>query len=63
MTGKQDVESAMKFGSTESYVASEDLTIAVNAAVTLQRPLLVKGEPRTGKTKLARPVAGALGPP
>jgi MoxR-like ATPase len=60
MTGKQDVESAMKFGSTESYVASEDLTIAVNAAVTLQRPLLVKGEPGTGKTELARQVAGAL---
>ena len=53
----------MKFGSTESYVASEDLTIAVNAAVTLQRPLLVKGEPGTGKTELARQVAGALGLP
>ena len=53
MAGKQDVESAMKFGSTVSYVASEDLTIAVNAAVTLQRPLLVKGEPGTGKTELA----------
>jgi MoxR-like ATPase len=53
----------MKFGSTESYVASDDLTIAVNAAVTLQRPLLVKGEPGTGKTELARQVAGALGLP
>ena len=53
----------MKFGSTESYVASEDLAIAVNAAVTLQRPLLVKGEPGTGKTELARQVAGALGLP
>ena len=63
MAGKQDVESAMKFGSTESYVASDDLTIAVNAAVTLQRPLLVKGEPGTGKTELARQVAGALGLP
>jgi MoxR-like ATPase len=53
----------MKFGSTESYVASEDLALAVNAAVTLQRPLLVKGEPGTGKTELARQVAQALGLP
>ena len=53
----------MKFASTESYVASHDLTLAVNAAVTLQRPLLVKGEPGTGKTELARQVAGALGLP
>ena len=53
----------MKFGSTDSYVASDDLTIAVNAAVTLQRPLLVKGEPGTGKTELARQVAQALGLP
>ena len=51
----------MKFTSTESYVATEDLTMAVNAAVTLQRPLLVKGEPGTGKTELARQVAQALG--
>ena len=50
----------MKFGSTERYVASDDLAIAVNAAVTLQRPLLVKGEPGTGKTELARQVALAL---
>ena len=63
MAGKQDVESAMKFSSTATYVASEDLAIAVNAAVTLQRPLLVKGEPGTGKTELARQVAGALGMP
>jgi MoxR-like ATPase len=53
----------MKFGSTETYVASDDLAIAVNAAVTLQRPLLVKGEPGTGKTELARQVAQALGLP
>lgn len=53
----------MKFATTETYVASDDLAIAVNAAVTLQRPLLVKGEPGTGKTELARQVAGALGLP
>ena len=51
----------MKFQGTESYVATEDLTLAVNAAVTLERPLLVKGEPGTGKTELARQVADALG--
>ncbi|MCF8485268.1 MAG: MoxR family ATPase [Rhodobacteraceae bacterium] len=51
----------MKFSSTESYVATDDLTVAVNAAVTLQRPLLVKGEPGTGKTELARQVSAALG--
>ncbi len=51
----------MKFTSTAGYVATDDLTVAVNAAVTLQRPLLVKGEPGTGKTELARQVAGALG--
>ncbi|MFO7769983.1 MoxR family ATPase [Roseovarius gahaiensis] len=51
----------MKFEGTESYVATSDLTIAVNAAVTLERPLLVKGEPGTGKTELARQVAQGLG--
>jgi len=51
----------MKFTGTDAYVATDDLTVAVNAAVTLQRPLLVKGEPGTGKTELARQVAGALG--
>ena len=50
----------MKFTSTDSYVATDDLTLAVNAAVTLQRPLLVKGEPGTGKTELARQVAASL---
>jgi MoxR-like ATPase len=50
----------MKFATTASYVASDDLALAVNAAVTLQRPLLVKGEPGTGKTELAWQVAGAL---
>jgi MoxR-like ATPase len=53
----------MKFSTTATYVASDDLAIAVNAAVTLQRPLLVKGEPGTGKTELARQVAASLGLP
>ena len=53
----------MKFQGTANYVATEDLTVAVNAAVTLERPLLVKGEPGTGKTELARQIAGALGLP
>jgi MoxR-like ATPase len=51
----------MKFEGTEAYVATDDLTVAVNAAVTLERPLLVKGEPGTGKTELARQVAQAMG--
>ena len=51
----------MKFEGTEAYIASDDLAVAVNAAITLERPLLVKGEPGTGKTELARQVAGALG--
>ncbi|MCV2880786.1 AAA family ATPase [Actibacterium sp. XHP0104] len=53
----------MKFTSTDSYVATEDLTVAVNAAVALERPLLVKGEPGTGKTELAKQVAASLGLP
>ncbi|WP_166415749.1 AAA family ATPase [Cochlodiniinecator piscidefendens] len=53
----------MKFAGTESYVATEDLTVAVNAAVALERPLLVKGEPGTGKTELALQVSKALGLP
>ncbi len=51
----------MKFKGTDAYVATGDLTVAVNAAVTLERPLLVKGEPGTGKTELARQVAQAMG--
>ncbi|MEM8655334.1 MAG: MoxR family ATPase [Pseudomonadota bacterium] len=51
----------MKFQGTDAYVATDDLTIAVNAAVTLERPLLVKGEPGTGKTELAKQVARSLG--
>ncbi len=50
-----------RFQGTADYVATDDLTIAVNAAVTLERPLLVKGEPGTGKTELAKQVANALG--
>ncbi|MBS0307180.1 MAG: MoxR family ATPase [Proteobacteria bacterium] len=53
----------MKFQGTEQYVATPDLMLAVNAAITLRRPLLVKGEPGTGKTMLAEEVAGALGMP
>jgi MoxR-like ATPase len=50
-----------KFTGTASYVATEDLKVAVNAAITLERPLLIKGEPGTGKTILAQEVASALG--
>ena len=52
-----------RFAGTRSYIATDDLTMAVNAAVTLQRPILVKGEPGTGKTQLAIEVAQALGKP
>ena len=51
----------MKFSGTKSYISTEDLTIAVNASITLERPLLVKGEPGTGKTELARQIADNLG--
>lgn len=60
---KQGLKITMKFTSTDTYVATDDLTVAVNAAVTLERPLLVKGEPGTGKTELARQVADSLGLP
>ena len=53
----------MPFASTDKYIASRDLEVSVNAAVKLQRPLLVKGEPGTGKTVLAQEVAQALGMP
>ncbi|MFM2057294.1 MAG: hypothetical protein RLY71_1679, partial [Pseudomonadota bacterium] len=53
----------MKFTGTDTYVATQDLKLAVNAALTLKRPLLVKGEPGTGKTMLAEEVARALGMP
>ena len=52
-----------KFTGTSSYIATDDLTMAVNAAVTLERPILVKGEPGTGKTQLAIEIATALGKP
>jgi MoxR-like ATPase len=51
----------MHFDGTADYIADKDLMIAVNAAIRLERPLLVKGEPGTGKTELARQVAAALG--
>jgi len=53
----------MRFQGTDSYVATPDLMLAVNAAITLQRPLLIKGEPGTGKTMLAEEVARALDVP
>ncbi len=53
----------MQFKGTSSYVAADDLTVAVNAAIALERPLLVKGEPGTGKTELAKQVAASLGLP
>ncbi len=53
----------MQFSSTDAYIATDELTAAVNAAIRLERPLLVKGEPGTGKTELARQIAGSLGMP
>jgi MoxR-like ATPase len=53
----------MKFQGTDNYVATADLMLSVNAAIALQRPLLIKGEPGTGKTMLAEEVAQALGLP
>ena len=65
-SGQPDLQperTRMRFSGTENYVATEDLKVAVNAAITLQRPLLVKGEPGTGKTVLAEEIARALGAP
>src|ERR671931_2461604 len=53
----------MKFTGTKDYVATDDLKVAVNASIVLERPLLVKGEPGTGKTVLAEEVAKALSMP
>ena len=53
----------MNFDSTAEYIATSDLSIAVNAAITLEKPLLIKGEPGTGKTELARQVASSLSVP
>ena len=53
----------MRFTGSSSYVATDELTLAVNAAISLQRPLLIKGEPGTGKTRLAEEVAASLGMP
>src|SRR4029079_12450294 len=64
MTSREQCEGRfMRFQGTKDYVATDDLTMAVNAAVVLERPLLVKGEPGTGKTVLAREVAAALSTP
>jgi MoxR-like ATPase len=59
----EDPSVTAKFEGTERYVATDDLMVAVNAAVTLARPLLVKGEPGTGKTQLAEEIAAALDKP
>jgi MoxR-like ATPase len=53
----------MTFQGTDSYIATDELMLAVNAAITLQRPLLIKGEPGTGKTLLAEELARALDTP
>jgi MoxR-like ATPase len=53
----------MRFTGTKDYVATDDLKVAVNAAITLRRPLLIKGEPGTGKTVLAQEIATAMGAP
>ena len=51
----------MKFKGTQNYISTKDLNVAVNAAITLEKPLLIKGEPGTGKTELARQISNSLG--
>ena len=51
----------MKFDGTKNYISTDDLNIAVNAAIALEKPLLIKGEPGTGKTELARQISESLG--
>ncbi|CAM5315151.1 AAA family ATPase [Eoetvoesiella caeni] len=63
MTSPAPAFPSERFSGTERYVATDDLKMAVNAALSLQRPLLIKGEPGTGKTMLAEEVAAALGRP
>src|SRR5690625_1830621 len=63
MTTSPSSAASQRFSGTERYVASDELKLAVNAALALQRPLLVKGEPGTGKTLLAQEVAAALDRP
>jgi MoxR-like ATPase len=63
MTSAAPALPSERFSGTERYVATDDLKMAVNAALSLQRPLLIKGEPGTGKTMLAEEVAAALGRP
>jgi len=53
----------MKFTGTDTYISTEDLSMSVNASIALERPLLVKGEPGTGKTMLAIEIAQSLGLP
>src|ERR1700761_2577391 len=62
-TDQDKARSYMKFTGTKDYVATEDLKVAVNASIVLERPLLIKGEPGTGKTVLAEEVAKALKAP
>src|SRR6202142_4492631 len=63
LVSTRKLRNCMRFEGTKAYVATDDLKIAVNAAITLERPLLVKGEPGTGKTVLALEVAKAIGAP
>ena len=50
----------MEFSGTKEYISTSDLTVAVNASIALEKPLLVKGEPGTGKTELAKQIANSL---